>query len=267
MYAGNVTNRLVHRKIVDGSSEKLEFKDIWYVPITRHVGHLYSEMSFPRTTFYPVAQLQKMHRQFALSSATKLYNLLKRAGLEAVNSETLERLNDIVSKFEPCQRIRNAPLRFRVSMGHGDVRFHARAYIDIMYLDGRPVLHIVDEATRFSAARFLPKVSTESVWDSIILCWSSVYIGLPNNIMVNQGSQFRKVFAELAALHDINMEQSGIEAHNSLGVRERYHKTLRDTYRNLKIDYPSMQRQCFVTLAVKSMNDTLGPEGYVRCIS
>ncbi len=57
-----------------------------------------------------------------------------------------------------------------------------------MYLDGRPVQHIVDEATRFSSVRFLTQVTTESVSDAIILCWSSVYIGLAQNFMVDEGS-------------------------------------------------------------------------------
>ena len=32
--------------------------------------------------------------------------------------------------------------------------------MDVMYLNGAPVLHIVDEATHFSAAKFLPGMST-----------------------------------------------------------------------------------------------------------
>ena len=220
-------------------------------------------MSFLRFLFYATTQLAKMHRQFAHPSASKLFNLLKRAGTEAVDAKTFNCIRDIIARCEPCQRIYNAPVRFRVSSGHEHVRFNARAYNDIMYLDGKPVLHIVDEATRFSAARFLPKVSTDAVWDSLILCWSSVYTGLPHHVMVDEGSQLRKIFAELSALHDVKLEQSGIESHYILGIGERYHKPLRDTYRKLKLDHPSMQRQVLLALAVKAMNDTLGPEGYV----
>ena len=149
-------------------------------------------------------------------------------------------------------------------MGHENVRHNARACTDVMYLDGKPVLHIVDEATRFSAARFLPRMSTDAIWDSIVLCRPRVYTGLPDKIMVDEGSQFHKIFAELASLHDFYIEKSGVEAHNNPGIGERYHKPLGDTYRKLKLDYPSMQRQVFLALVVKSMNDTLGPEGTVQ---
>ena len=128
-----------------------------------------------------------MQRQFAHPSADKLYKLLRKAGLEAVDTSPRGQLKEIFARCEPCQRIKNAPMRFRVSIGRKDIQFNARAYIDIMYLDGRPVLHIVDEATRFSSARFLSQETTESVSDAIILCWSSVYIGLPQNIIVGEG--------------------------------------------------------------------------------
>ena len=132
-----------------------------------------------------------------------------------------------------------------------------------MYLDGRPVLHIVDGERRFSAASFLPKISKDAVWDAIVLCWSSVYTGHPQNMMVDEGSQFRKVFAELASIHDVNLEKSGVESHNSLGIGERYQKPLRDILRKLKLDHPKMQKQILLALAMKAMNYTLGPEGFV----
>ncbi len=81
--------------------------------------------------------------------------------------------------------------------------------------------------------------------------------------MLDEGSQFRKLFAELSALYDVELGRSGIQSHNSLGIGERYHKPLRDTYRKLKLGHPTMQRQLFLALAIKEMNDTLGPEGFV----
>jgi len=238
LYADNVTNRLVHRSITSNRGGSQKYHDVWSVPLQRHDGHLYAKMSFPKSMFYTVKELEKLHRQFAHPSVEKLYNLLKTAGLDAVDSSTHQILEEIVVRCE-------------------------QAYIDIMYLEGRPVLHIVDAATRFSAARFLTKVSTESVWEAIIMCWSSVYTGLPHCIRVDEGTQFRKIFAELSALHDVEIKKSGIQSHNSLGVGERYHKPLRDTYRKLKLDHPSMQRQVLLAVAVKAMNDTLGPEGVV----
>ena len=108
LYADNVTNRLIHRQVTSRTSTDLSIRDTWSVPIFCHDDHLYDIMSLLPTYFYTTDQLNKLHKQFADPSATKLYNLLRHAGLKAVNKETLERLNEIVAKCESCQRIRNA---------------------------------------------------------------------------------------------------------------------------------------------------------------
>ena len=152
-----------HYEQVGASTNSPQYKDQWHITLTRYDVHIYAPLKFLRCTFCKLSQLLKMHRQFAHPSAEKLYNLLKIAGLGAVDSSTLHQLKEIVASCEPCQRIKNVPLRFRISMGHANARFNAQAYIDIMYLDRRPVLHILDEANRFSAANFLPKISTDAV--------------------------------------------------------------------------------------------------------
>ena len=91
-------------------------------------------------------------------------------------------------------------------------------FLGIAYLYAHPILHLVGEAARFSAARFLANTTTHSVWDAIVMCWHSIYTGLPNTMMVDEGSQFRKVFAELGNIYDVNVENRGIESHDSFGI-------------------------------------------------
>ncbi len=214
LYACNVTNRLIHHEILSRPGERLRYKDTWRIPLKRHDSELYAPMNFRESAFYTTAQLRKLHLQFAHSSAGKMYNLLKNCGTEAVTAQTLQELENIVAKCEPCQRIRNGPMRFRVIMGHENIRFNSRVYIDIMYIDGIPVLHIVDEATCFSAARFLPNVSTDAVWDAIFFCWSTIYTGLPLYVTVDEDAQFRNTFDDLSAIHAIELEKAGVQSHN-----------------------------------------------------
>ena len=123
---------------------------------------------------FTLAQLAKIHRQFFHPSPTKLFDLLKIARPEYATPETLQIFKEISSRCDPCQRIQPAPVRFRVSFGTENVRFNERIMMDIMYIDRKPVLHIVDEATKFSAARFLSTVSTESIWSAILGCRASI---------------------------------------------------------------------------------------------
>ena len=261
LVADTVNNRLVHLR-------KGESKPIWHVPLTRADNHVYAEMLLPPQVFYTTDQLRKLHKRFAHPSADKLYQLLKRASREHVSSETLDSLKKIGEECEPCQRIARGPHRFRVSLGNEDTRFNQRVFIDIMYIDGLPILHVIDEATRFSAARFLTKsegtkVSTLNIWQALIECWAAVYTGMPNVITTDSGSQFRDTFIDICALHDVKVQTTGVESHNSLGIGERYHAPLRNTYRKLKIENGNMQPTLLLQMSVKAMNDTLGPDGIV----
>ena len=159
-YADIVTNRLVHRHVLSRTGEQLQYEYLWSVPRIWHQGHSYARMDFLQCTFYTTAQLKKSNRRFAHPSADKLYRLLRITGLEAVDSSTVEEIDRIVAECEPGRRIKNGALRFIVSLSHANIRFNAKAYIDIVYLGWHLVLHIVDEATRFrqlvSYRRLLP---------------------------------------------------------------------------------------------------------------
>ena len=51
LYSDNVTNRLVHRKILSGPEEPLMYEDSWNVQLIRYSTHLYARMNLPRCTF------------------------------------------------------------------------------------------------------------------------------------------------------------------------------------------------------------------------
>ena len=102
-----------------------------------------------------------------------------------------------------------------VSFGTENARFNERIMMDIIYIDSMPILHIVDESNRFSAARFLPNVSTKAIWDALLRCWASIYNGLPNRILVDQGRNVGKSepFVSLAARTNLEVQGTGTEAH------------------------------------------------------
>lgn len=80
-----------------------------------------------------------------------------------------------------------------------------------MYIGFAPVLHIVDESTRFSAAQFLPDVTTLTIWDTPLRCWATVYTGLPNRILVDFGSALGKSepFVSLTARSSVDVQSTG----------------------------------------------------------
>ena len=56
-----------------------------YVPFKAHI-----------LSFYTMAQLRKLHEQYAHPSAVRLYDFLRSAGVKAITPETLEKLKYIV---------------------------------------------------------------------------------------------------------------------------------------------------------------------------
>ena len=140
--------------------------------------HVYAQMSelAPRI-MCSSHELRKVHRQFSHASAESLVKLLRTASREKLTPETYQNLQEISRICDPCQRIANASLRFRVSMGSENLRFNETLFIDVVYIDNRPVLHLVDSATHFWAARFLADMKVKTFWCTIVVCWA-LLIGL-----------------------------------------------------------------------------------------
>lgn len=68
--------------------------------------------------------------------------------------------------------------------------FNRELAMDLCFLDGKAVLHIVDTATHFVSAACLSVQSVEHVCQTFISCCLCLYVGYPNNIRTDQGSVF-----------------------------------------------------------------------------
>jgi len=90
--------------------------------------------------------------------------LLEGAGITDLDLEAVKHINKICKH---CQLQSKAPMRFRFSLKE-DLNFNAVIVVDIIYLEGKPVLHIVDTATSFQNARFLFRnTSTKAIWQAL----------------------------------------------------------------------------------------------------
>ena len=78
-----------------------------------------------------------------------------------------------------------------------------------MYIEGAPVSHTVDDATYLGAAKFVHPLTVEFVWETILTLWATVYTGLPNTLVCDDGSQFKDTFVEICEIHDAEWKKSG----------------------------------------------------------
>ena len=73
-----------------------------------------------------------------------------------------------------------------------DAKFGDELSMDLMFLNGKAVLHIIDTATRFSAATFLDAhgssygQSVDGIWLAFSETWYTLYTGYPNRLRVDK---------------------------------------------------------------------------------
>lgn len=134
-----------------------------------------------------------------------------------------------------------------------------------MYIDNSPILHVVDEATRYQAARWLQNINAKHIWDTLRLCWIDVYLGSPDYIHHDAGKNFvSREFRQLATSLAITIKSVPVEAHWSIGIVERYHAVLRQAYKVIMDNLEgTIKKKTALQIAVKAVNDTAGPDGLV----
>ena len=83
----------------------------------------------------------------------------------------------------------SAPLqRFQVSLPPSNIVFNRDVALDLIRIENKAVLNVVDIGTGFNSVMFLSYQTVENLCDAIVICLSSLYIGVPVKICVDQRS-------------------------------------------------------------------------------
>ena len=240
------------------------------VPVVRRFGHPFllwdtTLQSFllesldSNPCFLTDVELRRLHRRFGHPSISKLQAVLQRAGHE-VDEEALDQLTRFCKH---CQKHGKSPGRFKFTL-QDDVEFNYCIIVDIMYINGQPLLHIVDQATRFQAGRWLQNISAKHTWDTLRMCWIDSYLGPPDLVATDAGKNFvSREFKQYAGIMGIKIKTVPVEAHNSIGLVERYHGPLRRAYQIISTELRDLDRDAALQMAFKAINDTVGPDGLV----
>ena len=172
-------------------------------------------------------------------------------------------LNRMVKSCKACQIHSRPPQRFRFVL-HNEKRFNHVILADAMKFYYGHVVHIMCESTSYQLGAFLTEVSSQSCWDVLSTCWINVQSGSTYIIRTNAGRQFTgKVFRDNANACGIHVEVVATEAHNKIGLLERYHDDLRRVNEKLKIDDPSIETGVRLSNAFRFVNASAGPDGLV----
>ena len=115
------------------------------------------------------------------------------------------------------------------------VVFNRIVCMDIMFLEGKSVLHVVEKDTKFSAPAFLQSEDHRRNPGNIYAYMGFCVYWLPDTIATDQGTQFQSQrWRTLLPMAGIEHKSSGVQSHNALGVGERCHSFLRQNYRKVR---------------------------------
>jgi len=236
------------------------------IPIVRKWGHpwmllnrMEEAMAYSHLT---EAELRQLHRRFGHPSVRRFSQVLERAG-QQIDTETLK---TITKYCHQCQMHSKSPGRFKFTL-KDDYEFNYSVIADVLWINGDAVLQVVDDATSFGAAGFLPDMSATTTWNKLRQLWIDTYLGPPEKIVHDAGKNFASdEFRQLASSMSIQVKEVPVEAHNSIGKVERYHAPLRRAYEILWEELKGQKginKYMVLQMAQKAVNDTNGPDGIV----
>ena len=229
------------------------------------------------SVYYSRATLERLHYALYHPSSRALLNLLRRADPEKLNPETVKLVEEITRSCHNCQAYSPAPISFKVSIPDNELNlieaFNRIIKLDLMFVHdngkSRAILHVIDVATHYQAAVFLERQDAASVWNALLSCWSRLYVGDPDVIVTDQGSNFNsQQFQSICDYHGIELRKTPTEQHNALGIGEKYHGALRKVFFKLRMDNPSMEvkSELLLQMAVFAINTSINPFGLIPTV-
>ncbi len=156
IYLNNITNQLIYQ---NGKSIPIFCK--W-----RHPWFFVNKNNkIALSIFLTEEELCQVHTRFGHLSVNILHKLLIQTGYD-IEYKAIE----IINKFcHYCQIKGEASWQFKFTLKK-DIDFNYEIIMDIMYLEGKPILHEVDAATVFQVDRFLNNMLAKKTWKALRQC-------------------------------------------------------------------------------------------------
>ena len=168
----------------------------------------------------------KIHHQFAHAPVDKLIRLLNNAGPPwCEDKELKDHLKSTVRECKTC-KLYKKPLPTPVAAMPLAFWFQQTVAMDLKFYQGKIILHLIDHATRLSAAVQIPSKHPKAIIKTILSNWISVY-GAAENFLTDNGGEFENQdFIQLCEAFNISVKTTGAEAPWSNGLVERHNLAL-----------------------------------------
>jgi hypothetical protein len=203
-------------------------------------------------------ELRCLHRRFDHLSIRRLQAILDRSDHET-NSQTIEYF---IKFCHHCQVHEKFSSRFSFTL-KDDLEFNFNVIVNIFYLEikidvNKSILHVVNEAIRFQADRWLKNITVRHVWDQLRICWIDIYLESFDLIISDASKQFIvREFKQYAFNMKIRVNIVSIETHHSVDMIERYHDSLCRMYAIIIAKISKIDSNSTLQMTFKALNDSV----------
>ena len=200
----------------------------------------------------------KWHKQFSHPRGDKLKTLIKNAGI--TDKDMLEMVYETWAKCKTCNRYGRQPPKPIVTLPRA-TDFNESVAIDLKFINSKPIMHIIDHFSRYSAACVIPSKDKDIIIANILKIWISVF-GCPKKILADMGREFdNKDYREMGEKLNTIVKSSAAESPWSNGVNERHNGILGEMITKTMED-SKCSLQTAVAWAVSAKNSLANVNGY-----
>ena len=198
------------------------------IPIKPHNTEWHSNMVFHITNdnldFTKAAK--KLHTQLGHASTERIIKLVKDAGKN--DPKFLEEIDKVGQNCDICKRYKKTPPRPSVTFPLAQV-FNETVAMDLkVYNHNNNIyfLHVIDHATRYSAASVIRSKKAEVIVSQFFKIWIAVF-GCPLKVLSDNGGEFaNQMFLDMCDNLNITFLTTAAEAPWSNGLVEKHNEVL-----------------------------------------
>ena len=188
----------------------------------------------------------KLHRQFAHPPPDRLIKLIENSNYK--NEELNNKIKEISINCEVCKKYKKRSPRPTVGMPVA-THFNQVVAMDIKFIEGQPILHLIDCLTRYSAATVVPNKKPETIISAIFKIWITIF-GPPGTFLSDNGGEFvNEQFISMGEAYNIRVRTTAAESPWSNGLVERYNGILGEMVNKIMED-----TNCSLTVAIAWAN-------------
>ena len=235
----------------------------YLVPLTKIMSYKQENITLHATSGLTDEELNrkavKLHRQFGHCSKENLVRMVKRSK-DFNDKRFLKSINVCYDQCKICEKFTKRPLEPVVTTFMSET-FNDIVAMDLKFIGKVIVLHLLDTATRYSAAGIVSSKHASEILDCVFRVWIH-YFGAPNMFLSDNGGEFANdSLTELGVMFNVVITTTPAESPFSNGHVERHNAILGTTMEKVLMDL-NCSASVALAWSVSAKNSLINHHGY-----